>query len=73
MGTFGRNGEEGGGHTHGFSEAYNGKAGAAEVRQDMGDAELISNVKSSSNIVNNDLDRETTGDGVTVGGAVDDF
>ena len=39
LGNFGSDGEEGGGHTHGFSEADNKEAGAAEGRREVSESQ----------------------------------
>ena len=67
MGTFGRDLEEGGGHTHGFSEADHGVADAVEGRRGVGEFQGGSITVSGGKLVGYDLHRETTGDGVTVG------
>ena len=73
MGTFGSNGEEVGGHTYRFYEADNRKSGAAEGIQEVGDYQGGSSVGNGGNSVINDLHRDTTGYGVTVGDAAADF
>ena len=67
MGAFVSNGEEVGVHTYGFYEADDRKSGAAERRQEVVDSKVGSTVGSSGNSVGNDLHKETTGYGVTVG------
>ena len=73
LGTFGSDGEEVGGHKHRFYEEDHGETGAAEGRHEMGDTQGISSAGSVGNSVGNELYRETTGEGGTVGGAANDF
>ena len=68
MGTFGVNGEEVRGHTHGFSETGHGEESATNIRHDMGDIQDRSSVGSGRNSVGYDLHRDTIGNCGTVGG-----
>ena len=68
MGTFGGNGEEFRGHTHGVSKIDHGEASTIDSIRDVGDAQGRSSTGSGGNLVNDDLHRETTGNRGTVGG-----
>ena len=71
--TFGSDGEEGGGHKRRFYEEDHGEAGALEGRHKVGDSQDISSAGSGGNSVGDELYRETTGGGGTVGGAANNF
>ena len=73
LGNFGRDGEEGGGHTNGFSEEYHGEAVTAEGRQEMGDAKGRSGAGSGGNTFRDELHMDTKGECGTVGGAAANF
>ena len=73
LGNFGGNGEEGKGHTYGFSEADHGGESVAEGRREMGDAQGGISAVIGGNSFGDGLHRGTTGNGGTVGDAMADF
>ena len=57
LGIFSSNGEEGGGHTYGLSEADHREAWAVEVRQDMGYTQFKISVGRGRNTFGDNLHR----------------
>ena len=69
VGPFVVNGEEGGRGIHWYSFSYHGESSEADKRQDMEDAWGGRRTKGSGNLVGRDLNRKTTGNCGSVGGA----
>ena len=61
------------GHIHGFYEAYHRDAVALEGRREVGESQGGSSAGSGGNSVGDELHRETTGEGGTLGDTAANF